>query len=76
MMIRKKIHAFMSGIGMLCTKLLYGIFVGLMGVSMILFLCISTLPCFLLEIVFGSDDVFQEFRTITAHFNEQRATDN
>nr|DAU81563.1 MAG TPA: hypothetical protein [Caudoviricetes sp.] len=75
MMIRKKLNQLMGNFRVVCLKLLFWMFLLLMRISMILFLCIITLPCLLLAVIIvGSDDFLQQYRTITANFNEQRAT--
>lgn len=55
-------------------KLFFQAFLLLMKVFMILLLCVTTLPCLLLELIFGNDDILEKYRTITANFHEQRAT--
>lgn len=75
MMIRKKLNQLMGNFRVVCLKLLFWMFLLLMRISMILFLCIINLPCLLLAVIIvGSDDFLQQYRTITANFNEQRAT--
>lgn len=75
MMIRKKLNQLMGNFRVVCLKLLFWMFLLLMRISMILFLSIITLPCLLLAVIIvGSDDFLQQYRTITANFNEQRAT--
>lgn len=75
MMIRKKLNQLMGNFRVVCLKLLFWMFLLLMRISMILVLCIITLPCLLLAVIIvGSDDFLQQYRTITANFNEQRAT--
>lgn len=75
MMIRKKLNQLMGNFRVVYLKLLFWMFLLLMRISMILFLCIITLPCLLLAVIIvGSDDFLQQYRTITANFNEQRAT--
>lgn len=55
-------------------KLFFQAFLLLVKVFMILLLCVTTLPCFLLELIFGNDDILEKYKTISASFNEQRAT--
>lgn len=70
------LNSAMSGFEMICLKLVYEMFAGLMGLSILLLLCITTIPFFILKVLVGSDTIFQEYKTITANFNEQRAANN
>lgn len=75
MMIRKILNQLSGKFRAICLNILFQAFLLLMKVSMILLLCVTTLPCLLLELIFGNDDILEKYKTITANFHEQRATD-
>lgn len=55
-------------------KLFFQAFLLLVKVFMVLLLCVTTLPCLFLELIFGNDDILEKYRIISVSFNEQRAT--
>ena len=75
MMIRKILNQLSGKFRSICLNILFQAFLLLMKVSMILLLCVTTLPCLLLELIFGNDDILEKYKTITANCHEQRATD-
>lgn len=75
MMMRKILNQLLGKLRGICLNILFQAFLLLMKTFMILLLCITTLPCLLLELIFGNDDILEKYRTITANFHEQRATD-
>ena len=72
---RKILNQLLGKFRAICLNILFQAFLLLMKTSMLLLLCITTLPCLLLELIFGNDDILEKYKTITANFNEQRATD-
>lgn len=75
MMMRKILNQLLGKLRGICLNILFQAFLLLMKTFMILLLCITTLPCLLLELILEGDDILEKYRTITANFHEQRATD-
>lgn len=75
-MIRKMLISLTHILAKVSLKLFFQAFLLLMKVFMILLLCVTTLPCLLLEFIVEGDDILEKYRTITANFHEQRATNN
>lgn len=71
---RKILNQLLGKFRAICLYVFFQAFLILMKTSMILLLCITTLPCLLLELIFGNDDILEKYKTITANFHEQRAT--
>lgn len=75
MMMRKILNQLLGKLRGICLNILFQAFLLLMKTFMILLLCITTLPCLLLELILEGGDILEKYRTITANFHEQRATD-
>lgn len=72
---RKILNQLLGKFRAICLNILFQAFLLLMKVSMILLLCVTTLPCLLLELILEGDDILEKYKTITVNFHEQRATD-
>lgn len=71
---RKILNQLLGKFRAICLNILFQAFLLLMKVSMFLLLCVTTLPCLLLEFIVEGDDILEKYRTITVNFHEQRAT--
>lgn len=71
---RKILNQLLGKFRAICLNILFQAFLLLMKVSMILLLCVTTLPCLLLEFIVEGDDILEKYRIITVNFHEQRAT--
>lgn len=68
-----KLNSSLCRIKNLCFLLIFKALFYSIGALIVLILCISFLPFFFFEIMFGNSEIFQEYHTITMNFNEQRA---
>lgn len=75
LMIRKMLISLTNILVKVSEKLSFHAFLFLMKTFMLLLLCVTTLPCLLLELIVEGDDILEKYKTITANFHEQRATD-
>lgn len=74
-MMRKMLISLTNGLVKVSRKLLSLTFLLLMKTYMVLFLCMTTIPCLLLELIFGEDDILRQYQTIAKNFKEQKITD-